>query len=377
MAGLAYDRSYSPRTFQELYSALSEAVKESGETVRVEILKRYINSAHLDMHIGRGEKFPWAQKTAVLATVPQYTTGTVSVTKGSQICTGTGTSWFTTNTGLANISVGMRATPTPIVGGGKFVISGHDVPYTNLTDKDVGASQSESVKFSQTYAGETNATAQYRYFEDTYLLPADFLKPIDQQSFSDDHSIRIISRQEFRRRNPRISNVGTPAYCTFFQAPYGGLGGKLDAGVTSTDERMRTKIQFNLGTNALLRISFTYVTSNIVTSTTDDSNYSLSESFVLDSDEPLMPNQYRYAIVLKALTHYFRDQNDDVRSQEASAQYDALMTRVIGDNSFGAADKPQIQPRAARHNQSRAKRPYSRRYGHRYDLNGEFDRFER
>ena len=132
-----------------------------------------------------------------------------------------------------------------------------------------------------------------------------------------------------------------------------------------------------LNVRDMANISNRIVVDPSTTGTASDSWTPSLEWMENDDDEPIMPLQYRFAIVLRALMNYFRDMNDDVRSQEVDAAYTALIGRILDDNAYGAADRPQLQPRAAAYNQYRAKRPYRRgRRNHRYDLNGEFDRLE-
>jgi len=57
----------TPTTFTELYTALLNRVRaDTSVTATANQAKRYINIALHDIHIGFGESFPWAERSAVL-----------------------------------------------------------------------------------------------------------------------------------------------------------------------------------------------------------------------------------------------------------------------------------------------------------------------
>jgi len=97
-----------PETFLDLFTDLSNRVRiQTGVTASQDQAKRYINTALQDMHIGFGEKFPWAERNDVLRTHAPYTTGTIAVTIGSAAIAGTSTEWNTANDfGENNVRVG-------------------------------------------------------------------------------------------------------------------------------------------------------------------------------------------------------------------------------------------------------------------------------
>ena len=110
-----------PSTFSDLYTDLQNRTRTTLSVTATENrAKRYINIALHDLHVGFGEKLPWAEREAILVTQPEYTTGTLVATKGSTTITGTGTAWNTANDFSVN---NMRA-------GGKIVIDGGPEVYT-------------------------------------------------------------------------------------------------------------------------------------------------------------------------------------------------------------------------------------------------------
>jgi hypothetical protein len=187
-----------PTTFSDLYTLLLNAVRaDTSATGTISQAKRAINMALYDMHLGMEYKYPWAERAGRLITQAQYTTGTCSITKGATALTGSGTLWNTANSfGVNNV----RAN-------GKFIIGG-------LTPYVVSSISSDTaLTLSSRFTESTITAGTYVYFEDEYDLASDFLRPVDMQRFSDDVSIELISRTEFRRRYPANAVPGRPTGC--------------------------------------------------------------------------------------------------------------------------------------------------------------------
>ena len=126
-------------TFSDLYTALEQAVRvTTGVTTTQTQSKRAINMALHDMHLGLDYRLPWAERRAVLRTQDDYTTGTVTTTKGSTAVTGASTLWNTANDFSVN---NVRA-------GGKIVFGGSRTPYRMLSGSrwPHAGQQSERVK---------------------------------------------------------------------------------------------------------------------------------------------------------------------------------------------------------------------------------------
>lgn len=317
-------------TFSDLYGDLISRVRiTSGVTATDNVAKRFINIALQDMHLGFDYKFPWAERASTITTQAQYTTGTVSATQGSTTLTGSGTSWNTANAFSVN---NMRA-------GGKVRIAGALNPYEiSSVSTDTGAVLTS--KFTEA----TISGGSYVYYEDTYALASDFLRPIDAQRFSDDVSIELISRTEFRRRYPANAIPNRPSVaCIVDLAPSGN----------TTPIR---KVRFHPPPSTNLTIPYSYVTSNLALSSTGVAQANLSA----DADEPIVPLRYRHVIVFHALYHWYRDKKDDARMESARAEYTDAMIRVVSDLEVGAV-RPQIRPRIQGY-ASGAQRPWSGGY---------------
>lgn len=329
--------------FSDIYTALQNAVRvTTGVTATENQAKRAVNIALHDMHIGFDYRFPWAERSSRLITRAQYSIGTVTITQGSSTLTGSSTAWTTTDAfGIANA----RAN-------GKIKIAGDLTPYTVSSVGGAGTITLSSAFTESDVSGET-----YVYYEDEYSLASDFLRVVDAQVFSDELGIELIGRTEFRRRYPTNSTPGRPKVaCIIDAAPSGN---------TTPIRRVR----FYPPPSTALTIPYTYITSNLATSSAGVAQANLSAA----SDEPIVPLRYRHALFYHALYGWYRDKRDDARSQEARAEYTDLMLRIGGDYEVGA-NRPQIQPRVSGY-AGRARRPW-RGGGGRYDDNGRFDRME-
>jgi hypothetical protein len=334
-------------TFLDLYTDLQNRVRiTTGVTASENQAKRYINIALHDVHLGFDYKLPWCERQSTLVTQAAYTTGTVTIAAGATALVGSGTLWNTTGTyGVKNARVG-----------GKITIAGTtDIYRVSAVGSDT------TITLATRYVASSDATAAtYRYFEDEYALATDFLRPVDLQNFSSAWSIPIISRTEFRRRYPRPNVNGRPVVACL-----------VDEGFVGTTTPVR-KIQFYPYPDTTYIIPYAYITTAVGVDATGGNLTSLSA----DTDEPIVPLRYRYAIVLHALAHWYRDKRDDARSQEVKAEYTDIMTRIVSDHDIGSHCKAQIQPVGGRYWQY-ARNPYGRRASKIYDLNQDFDSFRR
>ena len=328
-------------TFADLYTALEQAVRVStGVSATEQQAKRAINMALHDIHLGLDYRLPWAERRAVLRTQDDYTTGTVTTTKGSTAVTGASTLWNTANAFSVN---NVRA-------GGKIVFGGSRTPYEVASvSSDTALVLTEKFTETSLAAGST-----YTYYEDEYALAVDFLRPIDMQRFSLESSVDLISRTEFRRRFPINSTLGRPSVATILDLPFAS---------NTTPVR---KVKLAAAPNDFYQIPYTYVTSYLAVSSAGAAAANLSA----DTDEPIVPLRYRHAIFYHALYNWYRDKKDDTRSQESKAEYVDIMTRIMMDTEVGSV-RPQIRPRVSGYARQ-AKSPYTRGSARRFDR-GRFD----
>lgn len=316
-------------SFSDLYQGLQRKLRETtGVTATENIAKQAINTALQDMHIGYGEVMPWAERRATLITQAQYTTGTLTATKGSTTITGSSTAWNTNNDFTVK---NMRA-------GGKIRINGGSEVY-EISSVASDTSATLTSKFTQT----TVSAASYVYFEDEYALASDFLRPINMRQFSDDMDIELIGRTEFRRRYPRNYITGRPQVATLVDLAFSG---------NTTPVR---KVCLYKPSDVVYMIPYSYVTSNLAVTSAGAEQANLSS----DSDEPIVPLRYRHLIVLHGLYNLYRDSKDDDRANLAKGEYEQLMFRIVNDTEIGES-RPQVVPRTGPYIE-RAARPYRRR----------------
>lgn len=348
----------SPETFVDLYTDLqNRAREETGVTATENQAKRYINIALQDMHLGFGEKFIWAERRAVLNTNPQYSTGLVTVNQGGTTLTGVTdaagdpTAWNTTGDfGVNNMLVG-----------GRVSIAGATEVYeiTAVASDTSATLGSIFLQEDITTATQTDNGVTYVYFQDEYDLESDFLRPIDQQRFSDGPTlIDLVGRTEFRRRYPANRIPGRPRIATMIDLPPSG------------NTTLRRRIKFHRPADKAYQIKYAYVTNLLVTTAAGAG----ATAFVNDDDETIVPHRYRHIIVWNALFHWYRDKKDDQRAAEVKAEYTDGIFRMTADQEIGQS-RPQFRPRIASYKQ-RARRPWGGsgrgRTSRRFDL-GSFD----
>ena len=324
-------------TFADLYTELQNRVRaDTSQSAGIVQAKRAINVALQDLHLGQDYRFAWAERNARLIVRAQYSTGTVTATKGSTTLTGTSTVWTTADAfGIANA----RAN-------GKILVAGSTTPYIVSSVGGAG-----TITLTGAFTETTVTDGTYVYYEDEYALASDFLRPVDVQQFSTEANIPLIGRTEFRRQFPtnRSPSTRIAVACIVDAAPSGN---------TTPIRRVR----FAPPPSTAMTIPYAYITGNLATSSAGVAAANLSA----DTDEPIVPLRYRHAIVFHALYHYYRDKKDDSRSQEAKAEYTDILLRIMADSEVGSP-RPQIQPRMSGYARS-AKRPYSGAGARRFDM---------
>lgn len=331
-------------TFSDIYTEILNKMKQPTNVTAITAqAKRYANTAIGDMILGFEYKLPFLERSSILTLQTPYTTGTVSISAGSTTLTGVSTVWTTTNTyGVANARVG-----------GKILLAGTSDIYTVTAVGGAG-----TITLNTRYVGTTLAAGTtYTYFEDTYDLATDFLKPVNARLFSTALMIDIIGRHDFQRRFPRPRISGKPTLCTILDSGYSG------------STTMVKQIQFASYPNTTLLVPYAYITSNLGVSSVGVEQASMTA----DTDEPILPLRYRNGIVLQAIATWYRDKKDDARAMSADADYKTLIGRLVGDLDIGSTVVAQVQPRTGMYT-SYARKPYngsSKRYSH----NNSFDEF--
>lgn len=321
--------------FQDLYTDLLNRTRQNTSVANLKIIaKRYINQAV--QHIVGIDEFEWGKRWSTFVTNPDYTTGTVAISQGSTALTGTDTTWNTANALSVNNA---RIT-------GKLKL-GSEVYEISSVDSDTG------ITLASSYTQSDLSGDSYSYFEDEYALASDFDKPVWSQNLLGDLDIPIVSTGDFYRNFIRNSITGQPRLATIIDRTFG-----------SSTTRVQRMV-FHPSPADFYTIKYRYVTSNIAVDSTGAEASALSA----DDDEPIIPLKYRNAIVQYALSQWWRDRNDDTRSQEARADYDATIAQMKSDTG-AATPRPRIRIQAPRIRYW----GYSRgRTGRRYQTGTEFD----
>jgi hypothetical protein len=255
--------------------------------------------------------------------------------------TGASTAWTTQNDFELN---NVRST-------GKIVING-TLPVYEIESVD----SATSITLASRYVGDDVSAGAYLYYEDEYDLHADFLRPMNVRSFDTGNAIDIIDRQRFRRQYVRVNVTGKPVVaCIVDRAP---IGNTLPI----------RRVQFWKPPDVAYSIPYTFVTSKLAVTSAGVA----ADSLIGDTDQPIVPLNYRYAIVLHALYNWYRDKKDDARSQEAKSEYTDLVLRIAGDTQIGES-RPVLQPRMGGYRRQ-ARSPYNNRgSGRRHTLGDRFD----
>ena len=330
------------RTFSDIYTEILNKMRQpTTVTAIISQAKRYANTGLHDMVFGFEYKLPWLERDDTLILRAPYSTGTVSVTAGSTTLTGASTLWTTTD------AYGVAYARTT----GKLNLGDQNI-YGITT---VGAS---SITLSVNYVADSDLVAgsTYTYFEDEYALASDFLKIVDIRRFSTALNIPVIGRNEFKRRFPRPNISGIPKVCTINDKPFSGSTAPV------------TTVQFYPYPSGTLLVPYSYITKNLAVSSAGVP----SVSMVNDDDEPALPTHYRAAIVEYAIWKWYRDKKDDGRSEQAHADYQDQVNRIVGDQRIGANTQARVTPRVGMYN---TRHIYSGGAGRRYSINNSFDDF--
>jgi len=327
-------------TFADLFTSLQNKVRvQTSVTATENQAKAMINTALYDMHIGNGEKFPWAERKGVLQTMKPYSTGTVAITKGSTALAGTSTAWDTAHDFGANNT---RTT-------GKMTVNGTVNVYTISAVTD-----DTNIVLNERYQDTTETSGSYTYYEDEYDLASDFLRPFDLQYFDTNQAVNLINRREFRQRYPRNKTPGKITHATIVDRAFG------------SDTTPVRRVIFRKPPDDYYLVPYNYITANLAVTSAGVEQAQMTN----DDDEPIVPLRYRHAIVLHALYHWYRDKKNDTRSQEAKGEYTDIIIRMTADSEIGSV-RPQITPRMGAYKRT-ARSPYSRT-GRRHTLGSAFD----
>lgn len=332
-------------TFSDLYTDLLNRIRaDTTQSATVTQAKRYINIGLTDMHLGTNYKFPWAERQAILQVRPMYQVGTVTISQGSASATGASTTWNTND---------VYGTPN-VRSQGKIVFAGSNDTYTVQS-----VSSNTALTLTQPFIGTSLSASSYTYFEDEYALASDFGRPVEWASFDIDRLITFPPRNEFYRRFTRNNVPGKPKWALMIDKAF-SIGGST--------ARVR-RLVLGPPPDTTYLFPYRYITVNLAVTSAGVEATALSN----DTDEPIVPLEYRHAILYHALYNWYRDKKDDTRSQEALQAYTDIMVRTLADVEIGAR-QPTLQPNMEQYAQT-AYHPYDNRGSNGYYTTGSwFDR---
>jgi len=340
-------------TFSDLYLGLLKAMRtDSSNSATVEQAKRYINTAHSDMHVGFAEKVPWAIRDfSVTSRTFASILGTISASTEPfpQPDNTIQNDYEINNEDLVDITTGIKMIAVTSAAGFE-----DDRPGTVL--------RTDSPADPQPFSGySTTAEDSYeigdiiRFYQDDINMPTDFMRLAGNQIRIGTRDLELMGRVEFRHQFAGRVELGRPYAATVIDSwQNDGLG---------LDQR---KIRLFPIPDVAERIYISYVTKNIVVGASSHQTFMSA-----DADVPIMPIRYRHAIFYHALYNWYRDRKDDTRSQEAKAEYVEIMSRIVNDTEAGQSNF-SIRPNVSSYRR-KAGKPYRRRGGSRYD----FSRFDR
>lgn len=307
--------STQPTDFSDLFTSLQKKLRQQRSiTATEDIAKAEINTALHDMHLGTKEKFPWAERSDTLTTQPEYTTGTVTISKGSTALAGVSTAWSTNNDfGVANVRAG-----------GKFVINGTVDVYevSSVTD-------GTNIVLLQNYVGDDVSAGTYIYFEDEYALADDFLRPLNIRYFDQARQVELLQRREFQEIFVRNKTTGKIRAAAILDKPFSGSTAPV------------RKVVFHKPPDKAYLLPYSYITDRLAVTSAGVAAIQL----VNDDDEPIIPLYARHIIVFYALANLYRDQKNDTRAAEARAEYLDGLSRLTSDIEF-SQNRAQMRPRS-------------------------------
>ena len=336
-------------TFSDLYQGLLKAIRsDRSNSATVEDAKRYINTALLDMHVGFAEKVPWALRDYTFTT---KATQTFTIT-----VRGAATAPNANGVNSREYTIGSSPVPTFNVGD-KVTVTSSSVPSSVGEESEIAAPWSLAGSDYKTsiYSSAISVDDIILVYQNEIVLPDDFMRIASSTVRLGTRQIPVIGRVEFRHRFAGDYSLNRPQCATMIDTTDIALG---------LDNR---KLRVHPIPNVVERGHLTYVTNLLAV---DAAGTWLTEMSA-DTDVPIVPLRYRHAIFFHALYNWYRDKKDDVRSQEAKAEYVEIMSRITNDTEAGQSNM-SIRPSTGPY-RGKAKRPYSRRGGRSYDF-GRFDR---
>lgn len=290
------------KTFGDIIDSIVDRAKLNTDTATRTRVKEYVNTSYQKIVYQRPYK--WSGETGRLTFDARYNTGTATFTNGSGTLTGASTVWTTDHEGW------------------KIYRVGDNVIY-NVLRRD----SATSLQIHPVYAGTTTSAASYVLYKDEYGLFPD-LQDLRFISIPNrkHNLIEIGPRDMEGRRSEFVIRHGVPEYFTthglnyFHSTTWANFAINTDYWEDDPDAtRPKNK-------NLILWPSI--FTSSIVAKIRYTQKALLMND---DAEEPIIPPENRYILVLDVLVENFMIERDFVTKREWESRLKEYQRRMEAD----------------------------------------------
>lgn len=294
---------YRVKTFEDIIQAVITRGKLNPNSEEVvNQVKQKINVAQTDICFDKPYRFTGDTRPLVIKA--RVTTGTAALTQGSSNVTGTGTSW------------------TADMVGRKFIVPGQKQFY-----KIVRVASATSLTINPAFIEDSNATSNYVIYQDEYGLYPDCQGVRTIYTPDVPYPLNPISIREMDTAKSYCPDyVGAPRFYT--------VNG-------NTFYRQKTWQNWLLGTD-FFEDSPNIVNGRqkklILSHTPNAKDMCLTIRYtrvcpdlIENDDEPLIPYESRYILVLGVLVTNFIQERDFVTKREWKSEYEGYLKKLAGD----------------------------------------------
>lgn len=304
-------------TFADIYQDTRNRLQMSEDDDS--LIKGYVNDRYKE--IANKREWSWLYEKTTLDTVADYDTGTITVTEGSTTVTGSGTTFTSAMTGR------------------KFKVDGFSEIYT------ITYVSPTELTLDTEYHGDTESGASYKIYQDIISLPSDLDSIVEIRQHRAPKSLESVGLRELISWDPAAYNENSSAVYTdpTHYAHY-----------VPDSDGYQTILVWPPPYRA---ISLLLEYKKIVT------------ELINDSDEPLIPEQYRQLLKWGAMADLY-GKRDDNRQSYWEAKFEKMLFEFEmkyaqqDDNKQMIFKNPKRYPNASLQTMA-----------NKYDLGNNFDRW--
>lgn len=290
------------KTFGQILDAIIERGKLKTDDTTRDVLKEKVNT--LQQRIGYSKPYRWAIEKLPFTFKAKYTTGTATFTNASDTVTGASTVWTSAMEGRKIYRVG-----------------------DNTIYKILRVNSSTSITMNPEYVGTTSSAASYVIFQDEYGLFPDLQ---DLRTITIPNRRRPLTeigpREMEERRMMQNLRAGIPEFITIDGLNY---------------YHQKTWATFAIGTDYweddpdatpprqknLIIWPAIFETDIVATARYTKFIPQLGS----ETDEPIIPIENRYILVIGVLVDNFMKERDFVTKREWKAEYKEFLQMMAGD----------------------------------------------